>query len=53
MEREPSHVGTLPLCLNSFQITQEEWHPDNVEETTHEPCIQIEYQNNHDEFFEI
>ena len=52
VEGELAHIGTLPLCYNSFQITQEEWHPDNVEETTHEPCIQIEYHNNHEELSE-
>ena len=52
VEGEPAHIGTPPLDYNPFQITQEEWHPDNVEKTTHEPCIQTEYHNNHEELFE-
>ena len=52
IEEKSTHIGTLPLCYNSFQILRGEWHPDNVEETTHEPCIQTEYHNNHEELFE-
>ena len=49
IEETPTHIETLPLCYNSVQIIQQEWHP---EETTHEPCIHIEHHNNHEEFFE-
>ena len=52
-EGEPTHIGTPPLDCNPFQITQEEWHPDNVEKTTHEPCIQTKCHSNHEELFEI
>ena len=49
---EPAHIGTPPLDYNPYQITQEVWHPDNVGKTTHEPYMQIEYHNNHEQFFE-
>ena len=45
VEGEPAHVGTPPLDHNSSRITQEEWHPDRIEETTREPCILTEYHN--------
>ena len=40
IEAKSTHTGILPLCYNSFQILREEWHPDNVRETTHEPYMQ-------------
>ena len=43
LEEKLAHIGTLPLCYNSFQIIKEEWHPDNTVETIHEPHIQIKY----------
>ena len=31
IEEKTMHIGTLPLCHNSFQILRGEWHPDNIE----------------------
>ena len=53
VEEEPAHLGTPPLDYNSSQISQEEWHPDHMEETTHETCIMIEYHHDHEEWFEV
>lgn len=53
VEEELAHIGISPLDYNPSQITQEEWHPDNVKETTHEPYMQTECHNNHEELFEI
>ena len=52
MEGEPAHIGTPPLDYNPSHITQEEWHPDNVKETTYEPYMQTECHNTHEELLE-
>ena len=52
IEEKSTHIGTLPLCYNSFQILKGEWHPDNIVETTHEPYIQSDCHENHEELFE-
>ena len=36
--------------FNSVQFIQQEWHPDNKEKITHEPDVQTEYHNYHEEF---
>ena len=32
---ETTQPESLPLCHDSFQIIKEEWHPENILETTH------------------
>ena len=51
-EETPTHIENLPLCYNSVQFIQQEWHPDNKEKITHEPDVQTEYHNSHEEFSE-
>ena len=51
IEETPTHIETFPLCYNSVQIIQQEWHPDNEKKITHERDVQIEYHSNHEEFF--
>ena len=52
IEERSTHIGTLPLCYESFQILKGEWYSDNITETTHQPHIQGDYHENHEEFFE-
>ena len=49
IEEKSTHIGTLPLCYNSFQILKGEWHPDSVTKTIHGP--QTNHHKDQEEFF--
>jgi len=48
---ETTQPESLPLCHDSFQIIKEEWHPDNLLETTPESHILNNCHKNHEELF--